>query len=247
MGKVARRIQSVPVTLDLGGSDVRVGRYGDTISSTSFYEALGLADEGSVWLGTNPTSESGISASVATAYSATASGFVSLQNRDSGSDSGVAKCIYPVYLKFRTVTAPASATRWLGVIDVDNVLSRYTSGGTAITPSNVNMNVSNTGSVATLNVGALTTVALSSGGRTFARPEFRPVIPVAGDTYIVSFGCPSGSVGNDALNGTNPVNAQYPCAPLVIGPGHTMVLSVFGASNAITGWAAEFEICWVER
>lgn len=246
MGKVARSISSIPVTLDTGVSDFRTGRWGDIIVSHSLFGAQGLADEGAIFVGVNPTSETGVSASVATAYSGTASGYVALRNTDSGSDVSTAKRIYPIYMKFRTVTAPASATRWLGVIDVDNVLTRFTSGGSTITPTNVNMASSNT-CVGALNVGALTTVAGSSALRTISRPEFRPVIPVVGDTYVITFGMPSGSVGNDVLNGTNPVNAVYPAPPVVLAPNHVLVLSVFGASNSITGWAAEFEVCWAER
>lgn len=244
MSAVVRTLSNQAPIADLGSINQRAGRQGESYVHRVYDSHRSLCDEGSVWTGVNATSETGISASVATQYSGTASAYVALRNTDTSDVTG--KRIYPLYMKFRTVTAPASATRWLGVIDIDNVLTRFTSGGTAITPANANM-TSNNASIAALNVGALTTVAISSAGRVIARPYFRSVIPVVGDDYLVVFGGDGINMANDVINGSNPCKATIVVPPVVLGASHVLTLSVFGASNSITGWATEFEIVWVER
>lgn len=239
--------RSLPsLTQDNISRDFSCDSYGRLKIANYFYGSLASADEGQVFMGVNPTIGTGVSASVATQYSATASAYVSLRNSDTGTDgSGTAKRVIPLYMRFITVTAPASATAWSGVLEIDNVLSRFTNGGSSITPVNPNMVKSSTG-IGKLDVGALTTVALSSSGRSLSRIRFRPVIPVAGDSYTIVFGAPESPEANDVVNGSNPCHASFLAPPIVLGPQHCMTLSVFGASNSITGWATEFEVVWLE-
>jgi hypothetical protein len=223
----------------------RCDSYGDLITSplTGYQEA---SDEGSYFTAVNATSGTGISASIATAYSATASAFVALRNNDSNPDSGAGKRITLDYLKFTTRTAPASATNWFAVIDIDNVQTRFTSGGTVVTPQNPNMQANNT-SVALLNVGALTTAALSASARTVGRIQFRTAIPVVGDTYVITFGGIDKPTGGGVINGSNAQLLTYNAPPVILGQNGVVCISVFGAANAVTGWNAEFEFGWVER
>jgi hypothetical protein len=220
--------------------------YGDVRVVNPLSGLQQACDEGAYFTAVNATSETGISASIATAYSATASAYVALRNTDANSDASSGKRIFLDYIKMRCTVAPASATRWLGVIDIDSVLTRFTSGGTPITPANSNMAVNST-SIAAVNVGALTTVALSSAGRTVSRISFRTVIPVVGDTYIITFGGVDKPTGAGVVNGTNPQIITYNAPPVVLPANGVMCLSVFGASNAATGWAGEFEMGWLER
>ena len=246
MPKALRSLSSTAVTNDTNNVDFRGGRYGELAVNPVHSGIYAAADEGSVFGGYNPTIATGVTASVATQYSATASSYVSLRNSDTNSDAASGKRIYPLWMRFRTVTAPASATNWFGVIEVDNVLTRFTSGGSSISPVNLNIGASSTG-IGKLDVGALTTVAVSSAGRSLTRLEFRSVIPVVGDEYYIIFGQPQGMPSNDVVNGTNPAHCSYLVAPVVLTPSSCLTLSVFGASNAITGWATEFEIVWMER
>lgn len=224
--------------------DVRVDSYGN-MQVDPYTGPQGVCDEGQYFVAVNPTSGTGISASIATAYSGTASAFIALRNNDTNTDV-TGKRIMMDYIKMTIRTAPANATNWFAVIDVDNVQARFTSGGSAITPANANM-ASSTGSISLLNVGTLTTVALSGSGRTLGRIQFRTAIPVVGDTYIITFGGVDKPSGGGVLNGSNAQILTYSVPPMILNQNACMCVSVFGASNSATGMNAEFEMGWYER
>lgn len=226
-------------------ADFRVDSYGNMLTEplTGPQQAC---DEGAYYTAVNATDNTAITASIATAYSGTASAFISLQNTDRNADSSSGKRIILDYIKLIAKTVPASATDWRFVVDIDNVLSRYTSGGTAITPQNSNMGANNN-SIATLNAGALTTVALSSAGRTVSRGIIRSAIPVTLDTYIFTFGGIDKPSGGGVTNGANAQVLTFNCPPVVLQQNHTMCLSLFGTSNAATAATYQIEMGWIER
>jgi len=226
-------------------TDTRVDPYGNVLTGplTVMQQAC---DEGTYYTAVNATDNTAITASIATAYSGTASTFISLQNKDSNPDSGSGKRIILDYIKLIAKTVPASATDWRFVIDVDNVLTRFTSGGTAITPANSNMGANNS-SIASLNVGALTTVALSANGRTLSRGIIRSAIPVTLDTYIFTFGGIDKPSGGMITNGANAQVMTFNCPPAVLTQNSTFCLSLFGTGNAATAATYQLEMGWIER
>ena len=228
------------------GLDVRGDSYQSQYVSPVTWGALAAADEGAYFAAVNATDNTAITSSIATAYSGTASGFVALQNTDTGSDAGAAKRIYLDYIKLITKVVPANATDLRAVVDIDSVLSRFTSGGTTITPVNVNM-TSNVTSIAALNVGALTTVALSSKGRTVSRNIVRGQIPLTLETITFVFGAVDKASAGYNVTSATPINASFVCPPVVLGPGHTLVLSLFGTAYAITASTYQIEMGWLER
>lgn len=240
MGKVGKLISNVGPSVDTAASDFRMGKYGDVFTLSPMEGLQAAAEEGSYFATVNATDDTAITASIATAYSGTASGFIAIQNKDILGG----KNIIMDYVKMITKVPPASATDWRFVVDVDTVLSRYTSAGTAITPVCTNVGVG-TASIAGVAVGALVTVALSSAGRTYARVIARSQIPVLNDMYVLTFGSTPPSASNSGLTvGTSLV---YNVPPVVIPPQGTLVISAFGKSNAITAWTAQVEMGWIER
>lgn len=225
--------------------DTRSDSYGNVLNAplTVMQQAC---DEGTYFTAVNATDNTAITSSIATAYSATASAFIAIRNNDSNADAGAGKRIILDYIKLITKTVPASATDWRAVVDVDNVQARFTSGGTAITPANANM-ASNSTSIALVNAGALTTVALSASGRTLGRSVMRAVIPVTLETYIFTFGGIDKPSGGFVINGTAPQVFTFNFPPCELAQNSCMCLSLFGTSNAATAATYQVEMGWIER
>lgn len=225
--------------------DTRSDSYGNVLNAplTVMQQAC---DEGAYFTAVNATDNTAITSSIATAYSATASAFIAIRNNDSNADVGQGKRIILDYIKLLLKTVPASAADWRAVIDVDNVQARFTSGGTAITPANANM-ASNSTSIALVNVGALTTVALSASGRTLGRSILRTAIPVTLDTSIFTFGGIDKPSGGGVLNGSAAQIITYNFPPVELSQNACFCLSLFGTSNAVTAATYQVEMGWIER
>lgn len=85
-----------------------------------------------------------------------------------------------------STAVPAAGLSGHFFLKVDN-RDRYASGGTQLTPINVNID-GGTGSISQLFVGAVTTVAPSPAARLLCRGVIRSAIPVVNDEYVFRFG-----------------------------------------------------------
>lgn len=166
--------------------------------------------------------------------------------------------IYLDYLRL-TLTAgqlPTTATNMQIAIDIDSALARYTSGGTALTPKNVNGD-SNNASVASVLFGAtIAAVAGSTNRRVLFSDYIEPIVgttpcAVAGDMYCVKFG----GVEHTAMGSYYQLSAGTPlqvkiitasAPPIIIGGQSTLALRIWGTA---VGAAAtyECELGWYER
>jgi hypothetical protein len=154
------------------------------------------------------------------------------------------------YLKYLKLIVTAAGTagasiRFAYKIDQQNA-QRYTSGGSKLVPFGVNgdeAEVSN----ANIYAGALVATAASPAARgPMGNALLRPVIPVVGDTYLMTFGDVDAPVGSLAPAGTAIADRIVRCPPAVIGPqewfaGHIWLPSQSAASSY------EVEIGYVER
>lgn len=223
--------------------DFRSDAYGNLGINQFISGPIALADEGSYFVGVNAASGTAITASIATAYSATASAFVALRNTVA---SGGSKRVYVDFIKLINAVVPAAATDWKCVVDIDTVLTRFTSGGTTITPANVNVGSSVAASAA-LSVGALTTVALSSAGISLGQATLRTAIPVVGDAYIITFGHKDQSLSGSTVSGTSAEVYTIPFPPAVLPAQAVLCVSLFGAAHATTASQWFVQIGWSER
>jgi hypothetical protein len=206
-----------------------------------------LADEGAYFTGVNPTPGTGIIHALTTAWSATAALFC-LRNTDAEG----AKRIYVDYAKLLTIgTAPTATTSIRLAITVDNT-NRYSSGGTSITPKNVNMD-STQATIAALNFGAVVLTAASGSVRDIAResqpPRAAPAL-VTGDTFFYNFGQVSAeSLATVGAAAPATAAAQFTAAlpPVIIGGGDSLNFHLYYPAAATTAPTYEFEIAWWER
>lgn len=202
-----------------------------------------LADEGSYQVALNPTPGTAIAFVVNTVVSETAGNYLYVKNNDSQGNSRCAR-IYLDYIRLICTTAPASATSGHFFLKVDNK-DRYTSGGTQITPTNVNIDTG-TSTVSQMYVGALTTTAPSQSARLIGRGILRSVISVVNDEWVLKFGCSTdgASIG---LAGATAQRMVIPCAPLMLGPQDNLCLQLWFPANATTAPQFEVECGWYER
>lgn len=209
-----------------------------------------LADEGAFFVATNPTVGTGIAtttsvvddAATASATHAQNVPVMYIANRNSATDPN-SKSIYLRYLRMLVTAAPTSATFWNFAIRADNV-ARYTSGGSLITPVNINTGSSNT-SGAQIYFGAVVTANLpSANSRLITTGAVQSTIPVVKDLWMFTFG--DSSMPTNVLTASAAKNITIPCGPIIIAPGWNIAIEMWGTSNAgAPAW--EFELGYAER
>lgn len=210
-----------------------------------------LADEGGYFIATNPTVGTPIAmttsvvddAATASSTHAQFAPAMLIQNSESPTNPN-AVSIYMRHLKMFLSQVPTSATGWRYSFRLDAV-ARYASGGSTITPVNVNPN-SSKATKALFYFGAIVPTALpSSQARLVANGLIDSAIPVTQDQWLFTFGNSAPSM--DQVNGgATAKNMVFSVPPIVIPPGYCLALDMWGASNAAAAsW--EFECAWVER
>jgi len=208
----------------------------------------GLTDEGSYYTACSPTPLTGIAGTASlvidTAAGAQVNPFLLITNSASPSNPN-ARTIFPKYLKIKCTGATfTSATDYCYTIRVDALTSKYTSGGSLITPSNSSTG-SNLTSAAVIYAGALVTKAMDVvTGRLLYNGQIEGAIPVAKNVWTFTFG--SGSMPTNVLGATGLKYVTIPCGPFAIAPGWNAQLDLFGTANGGT-FAAEFEMGYAER
>jgi len=223
---------------------VRTSRYMETYSQLMGGSKLAaLSEEGSYFTATNATQGTPISGTAApTAFSATVA-LMSLYNTAVQGASG-AKNIILDYIQLEVRAAGTNGTNFLYAMSLD-AGNRFSSGGTAITPTNSNMGLT-TATGATLNVGALTATAASSGVRRPKAGQVRSVIKVVGDVYLFLFGQSTASFAGMPLEGTLQAMIPIHCPPVTLGPNTTFLLHEVAASQSVAA-TYEFSMGWWEK
>jgi hypothetical protein len=247
----AKTSRAIPTKVaDASQLQPRVSGYGELVTTPLSPTTYPLADEGSYFKAVNATPGTGIIHALTTAFSSTAALFC-INNTDSEG----AKRIYLDYVRLVTGATAISMTAATSIecaITIDST-NRYSSGGTAITPTNVNMDNSRA-TIATVNFGAVTLTAASGSARTVARMAFaRRAAPamVTGDQFYWDFGAantpPMLSVAGAAAPATAATMFYSPMSPVIIGGGDSINFHLWYPSGATTAPTYEVEIGWWER
>lgn len=221
----------------------RADRYGGALVQSLWGSKLhGLADEGSVFVATNPTPGTAIAGIAAADGLDDLEALVFLRFGASSS-----KRLYLLWLELEVVAVGTSGTNFAYAIKVDKGNSRYASGGSSITPKNVNAADATATEVDRFQFGAVVPTAATSEARLVDHGRLRTVIKVAGDKYRFVFGdsspgTPSGIPTEGTLQSTQVIN----CPPVILGGGDSMLLHEFAASQSVAA-SYQFKACWVER
>src|SRR5438105_647214 len=157
----------------------RGGRYSERYVIPLGNKETYVGDEGSYVTAITPTPGTGIIGHAAPTTFDETKPYLLLYN-------GGNNRIYPQFLRLHDTVVSAGGARVQLTVAVDQG-NRYSSGGTALTKNNVNMDsVISTG--ATINVGAVIATAASASRRVLDHIVFRGTIDVVEGIYDVVFG-----------------------------------------------------------
>ena len=217
--------------------------YGEAYVQTIGKGAYQMADEGSYFVATNPTPGTAIAGIAGTGAFSDAESLLYIKNAATAAE---ATRLYLDYIRLFVVVAGTNGTnhRYVMKLEPANV-ERYTSGGSAITAVNPNMDSTET-PAATIKFGALVTTAASADVRLIANGNIRTVITVAGDVYDFDFGGAAKASAGMPLEGTLQAHIVRNLPPVVLGPGCTFVMSLHAASQTVAS-EYEFEIGFWQR
>jgi hypothetical protein len=221
---------------------VRTGRYMEPyVQAVTGAKLWTSADEGSYFTATNATLGTALSGTAApTAFSATVA-LLSLYNNNTVASG---KRIYLDWIQLEVRAAGTNGTSFQFAQSIDSG-NRFSSGGTAITPVNVNMD-STASTNAVLNFGALTATAASASVRRAKHGQIRSVIKVIGDVYLFTFGQSVPALAGMPLEGTLQAMIPIQCPPVVLGPNQTFLLHEIAPSQSVAA-TYEFSMGWSER
>lgn len=138
---------------------------------------------------------------------------------------------YLDFIEIEVITAGVNGTADSWAAQLDTGATRVTSGGTALTIVNPNMQSTATSALAVLG-GAPVTGAESANVRDLGFGQFRPSIQIAGDKYLFLFGeDPFGGAGATATINRHVVNMP----PVVLGPTDQFLLALYSPSQSAAG------------
>jgi hypothetical protein len=238
---LVKRARPTPVADGIfGQSQDRRSPYGDLVVYQNQRGAL--ADEGSYYTVTNPTIDTTVAYGVLAAYAVTTPAFHIANTAAAGGRS-----IFMDFIKLRVTVAPASATNWKLVVDVDNTprLSTAPTGGVQRTVNNANPAAASDfeGQVWAFTGGTVLTIMGGAQVRTLYNVVWRASIPIVLEEMVVQFG--ESETGSNNVTTVGRVTAS--CGPVVIPPQCSASFHMYGASNAITGMSAEYSLGMWQR
>jgi hypothetical protein len=226
------------VTADGNNVKGRAGQYGDLFTIPILNPLQSCAAEGSYFKACNTTPGTGIAQSIITSYTAT-SPILTLYN-------GGTKQIIPDYIRLINSVAGATTTSSDLVIATDEI-NRFSSGGTLLTANNV-LSGSSIASAAVIYFGAITALTASIPkivGRAKLKVAAAPCWIIY-DQVIMTFGqAPMAAVTNRTA--TTATDIPTSLGPVVINPGHSLVVYIYNTANATTAPSWEIEMGYVER
>ena len=204
-------------------------KYGEVVTAGMHGSKLyPLVDEGTYFLATNPPMGTGIAGIAAsTSFDATEH-LLHIRN------TSTSKRLYLDFIDLVTTAAGTNGTTTGFTMTADRGVTRYTSGGSSITPVNPNLASSETAEC-TLKFGALVTTAASADVRPLGDFLVRTVIKVVGDSYRFNFGGTEDSwqCAGASLDGTTSAKITIPCPPVTLGENDQFLLSDWAASQTV--------------
>lgn len=242
MPQIANLVRRTVPSANTEGNNVQVR--GDRYGGLWLPGPAQAAEEGQVFVATNPTMGTGLAGAAATtAFSATAALCILRSTASAGG-----KSILPVSIRMVNTAAGTGGVSAHVALVIDTI-NRYSSGGALLVPSSTR-NDDAPASICSPYFGALVAAAATNQrilGRTVLKTQVAPCWTI-GDEVHITFGCwgSNGNPGGGPIAGTTPVSIAKQMAPIAVTPGGSMVMHVWQPSqSAAASW--EVEIVWWER
>lgn len=210
---------------------LRLGRRGEQYSLPLGSPRHSLADQGSYFFAQNATIDAATTLAghaapvLADLYTKP---FIFMRNGDTS--SGAIR-VYLDFIHIQVITAGASGTSDNWAAECDTGATRHSSGGTALTTVNPNMQ-SSAASVCTLLGGAPVAAAATASQRKMGHGVFRPSIAITGDKYTFKFG--ADPVENNVVASAI-THHVVPMPPVILGPTDQFLLHLYAPSQAAAG------------
>lgn len=234
-----------PISNNVRGP-ARATRYGELVMSPLNKWRHVSADEGTYFAAHNATNDAsttlaGHAAPVLVDADATMTKpFIHLIN------SAVTTSQVRAYLDFieiEVITAGANGTADSWAAQLDTGATRVSSGGTALTIVNPNMQSTTTPTIVALG-GAVVSGAESANVRHLAHGQFRPSIQIAGDKYLFVFGGDPENIGASSI--ATIAHHVIGLPPVILGPADQLLLALYSPSQSAAG-VYKVRMSWMER
>lgn len=217
----------------------RSDRYGNQVVAQVSKPMNEEAGSGCYFVATNATPGTGVAGIAAADGLDNTEAYFYLRN--TSESTGTNKYIYLDYVKLITTAAGTNGTNLIYASKIDTGSTRFSSGGSAVTPVNCNMD-SDTTFEGTLRAGAVVLSAATGSVRLLSHGTLRSAITVVGDSYLFDFGG-GARAGRAALqtSGTAIAHVVVPHCPVVLGPSDAWCFHLNAASQSAAS-SFEFEI-----
>lgn len=186
------------------------------------------ADQGAYYTFTNPTAGTGIISGVVTSLADTTPLFILKNNNAVGSNVNV----YLDFLKLVVSVVGVGHTVPLVALKVDRsqTTTRYSSGGSTLTPAAASANAVNATGNSQVYFGAITAAAAGNAAL-LASHRTKGAIEVVLDSFTFDFGPCEQQPQNGLVDNTTTISHGYfPMPPVVLGPQQHVLLHYWGAS-----------------
>jgi hypothetical protein len=229
---VISRAKPNPTSTDNVEGRMRLSRYGEQYITPMGTVRHALSAEGSYFYAQNATIDAATTLAghaapvLADLYT---KAFLHIRNDNVASDQSTI-CLDFIHIQVITAGANGTSDNWAA--ECDTGTTRVSSGGTALTQVNPNMQSSAT-SGCTLLGGAVTLSAATANQRKMGHGVFRPSIAITGDKYTFVFGA-------DATTENNVVSAAIthhivPMPPVQLGSTDQFALHLYAPSQTAAG------------
>lgn len=206
------------------GPPSRAGRYSDAYVMPITSKEWVSADEGSYFMAISPTPGTGLLGHAAPTTFDETKPYLYVYN---GSQSR----LYPQFLGLHDSAASTGGARVQFTVALDTG-NRYSSGGTALTINNTNMDSAVNSSGVAAYAGAVVATAATATRRVVDHIIFRGTIDIVEDIYTIVWGTPDGA-GQAGSRAATVEDLARVGPPLVVGPGQSLLVHQWaGAQSA---------------
>lgn len=229
-------------------SPLRADRYGAAIVQPQAGSRHVYANEGSYFVAHNATNDASTTLAghaapiLADADATMTKPFIHLRM-----DPSSTKRAFLEFIEIEVVTAGANGTQACWAAQLDTGSTRVSSGGTALTRVNPNMQSTNTPDLACLG-GAVVAAAESTSVRELGHGTLRPSIEIAGDIKMFVFGGAPDVVGSQAGQAAAAIRTSIVCLPpVILGATDQLLLALHSQASQTVAGVYKVRMGWWER
>jgi hypothetical protein len=217
---------------NLARGPVRASQFGELVTKHAGQARQTLADQGTYFLAHNATNDA----------ATTLLGHADPELADN--DATMTKALvhmrhaptssvfaYLDFIEIEVVTAPTNGAKDNWAAQLDTGATRVSSGGTALTAVNSNMQSTRTADLAILG-GAIVTGAESPSARQLGHGQNRAAIAIIGDRYMFRFGEEPSCGDNVVATAASRHLINLP--PVILGPTDQLLLGLYTSDDAQT-------------